>query len=107
MSGEQRRDYGVPFFGGINSPRLFAGVERTALGWVLAPAAGFGMLAFQMPLLGWRQFAAGGLAALVLVCGLWGLRRVARHDPMFWRVSRKNRRYRRFYPARSTPCRDR
>lgn len=107
MSGERRQDYGVPFFAGVNSPRLFAGVERTALGWVLAPTAGFAMLAFQMPLLSWRQAAAAGLAALVLMGGLWGLRRVARHDPLFWKVSRMSRRYRRFYPARSTPQRSR
>lgn len=107
MSSESKQDFGVPFFAGVNSPRLFAGVERTALGWVIAPAAGFGMLAFQMPLLSSRQFAAAALAALVLIGGLWGLRRVARHDPIFWRVSRRNRRYRRFYPARSTPYRSR
>ena len=43
MSSESKQDFGVPFFAGVNSPRLFAGVERTALGWVIAPAAGFGM----------------------------------------------------------------
>lgn len=65
------------------------------------------MLAFQMPILSWRQFAAGGLAAFVVILGLWVLRRVARHDPIFWKVSRRSRRYRPHYPARSTPYRSR
>ena len=41
----------------------------------------------------------------ILSGGLAVLRRMARDDPQFWAVYRRNRRYRAYYPARSTPWR--
>lgn len=79
---------------------LMAGCERTGFALVIGAVAGLGMIAWQ----DWSILAA--LGALLFGCaGLPLLRRMARHDPMWWKVYTRNRRYARFYPARSTPFR--
>ena len=79
---------------------LMAGCERTGFGLVVAAGAGLLMLAWQS----WSIPACmGGIT--ILLGGLAVLRRMARHDPQWWAVYRRNRRYKAFYPARSTPFR--
>lgn len=79
---------------------LVGGCERTGFGLVVGAGAGLLELAWQS----WSVVAAAG-GALFLTLGLTALRRMARSDPQFWAVYRRNRRYRAFYPARSTPFR--
>ena len=81
-------------------PLLIGGCERTGCGLVGGAGAGLLMLAWQS----WSVVAAAGGAG-ILSGGLAVLRRMARDDPQFWAVYRRNRRYRAFYPARSTPWR--
>jgi type IV secretion system protein TrbD len=47
-------------------------------------------------------------AGLLWFLGLWGLRALAKADPLLRQVYLRHRRYRKFYAARSTPwCNDR
>ena len=84
----------------LTRPLLIGGCERTGFGLVVGAGAGLLMLAWQS----WSVVAAAG-GASILSGGLAVLRRMARNDPQFWAVYRRNRRYRAFYPARSTPWR--
>lgn len=84
----------------LTRPLLIGGCERTGFGLVVGAGAGLLMLAWQS----WSIVAAAGGAG-ILSGGLAVLRRMARNDPQFWAVYRRNRRYRAFYPARSTPWR--
>ena len=84
----------------LTRPLLIGGCERTGFGLVVGAGAGLLMLAWQS----WSVVAAAGGAG-ILSGGLAVLRRMARNDPQFWAVYRRNRRYRAFYPARSTPWR--
>ena len=79
---------------------LVNGCERTPFGLVMAGVAGLGTVTWQD-----RSIVAGVCALLLGTVGLTLLRRMARHDPLFWRVYQRNRRYKSFYPARSTPWR--
>jgi type IV secretion system protein TrbD len=56
-------------------------------------------------------FSAVELRATVVgiglwVASLWALRRMAKADPLMRQVYMRQRRYRTYYPARSTPFRD-
>ncbi len=84
----------------LTRPLLIGGCERTGFGLVVGAGAGLLMLAWQS----WSVVAAAGGAG-ILSGGLAVLRRMARNDPQFWAVYRRNRRYRAYYPARSTPWR--
>jgi len=84
----------------LTRPLLIGGCERTGFGLVVGAGAGLLMLAWQS----WSVVAAVGGAG-ILFGGLAVLRRMARRDPQFWAVYRRNRRYRAYYPARSTPFR--
>ncbi len=84
----------------LTRPLLIGGCERTGFGLVVGAGAGLLMLAWQS----WSVVAAVEGAA-ILFGGLAVLRRMARRDPQFWAVYRRNRSYRAYYPARSTPYR--
>lgn len=102
MSGTDTapRRSGLAISQALTRPQLVAGCERTGFGLVAGAGAGLLMLAWQS----WSPVPAAG-GALFLTLGLAGLRRMARNDPQFWAVYRRNRRYRASYPARSTPWR--
>lgn len=102
MSGTDTapRRSGLAISQALTRPLLVAGCERTGFGLVVAAGAGLLMLAWQS----WSVVAAVG-GVFFLTLGLTALRRMARSDPQFWEVYRRNRRYRISYPARSTPWR--
>ena len=60
------------------------------------------LLTIQMASRGW-YFIVLGIAFWLL--SLWGLRRMAKADPLLRQVYTANLRYRRYYPARSRPWR--
>ena len=91
---------GIMISQALTRPLLIGGCERTGFGLVMGAGAGLLMLAWQS----WSLVAAAGGAG-ILSGGLAALRWMARNDPQFWAVYRRNRRYRAFYPARSTPWR--
>ena len=91
---------GIMISQALTRPLLIGGCERTGFGLVVGAGAGLLMLAWQS----WSVVAAAGGAG-ILSGGLAALRWMARNDPQFWAVYRRNRRYRAFYPARSTPWR--
>ncbi len=91
---------GIKISQALTRPLLIGGCERTGFGLVAGAGAGLLMLAWQS----WSVVAGAGGAGF-LIGGLALLRRMARNDPQFWAVYRQNRRYRAFYPARSTPWR--
>ena len=102
MSGTDTRPSksGLAISQALTRPQLVAGCERAGFGLATGAGAGLVMLAWQS----WSPVAAAG-GVLFLTLGLTLLRRMARNDPQFWAVYQRNRRYRAFYPARSTPWR--
>ncbi len=96
----RRGTTGLAISQALTRPLLIGGCERTGFGLVVGAGAGLLMLAWQS----WSVVAAAGGAG-ILFGGLSVLRRMARRDPQFWAVYRRNRRYRAYYPARSTPFR--
>lgn len=97
---QEARRRGLAISQALTRVLLMAGCERTGFALVMGAVAGLGMIAWQ----DWSILAALG-ALLFGTAGLSALRATARHDPMWWKVYTRNRRYARFYPARSTPFR--
>ena len=88
----------VPIHRAGNRPTLFMGGDRELV--MMA-----GLLAFAL------IFSAQELRATIAGLALWfgalyGCRLMAKHDPLMRRVYLRHRRYRRYYPARSTPFRN-
>jgi type IV secretion system protein VirB3 len=96
---------GAAYFTSLDGGMLVFGCERTPFGIVVG--AGIGPLYVALFALLSGSFLVAAIAAaagVALLCGgIYALRRMARHDPMMVRVYLRNRRYRRFYPARSGP----
>ena len=96
---------GAMYFRSLHAPKLFAGCEQVPLGIVFG--LGVGPLWVGINAILSRSYWFGGIVAglglAVLLGGLYALRQLAKHDPIFVRAYRRNRKYRTFYPARSTP----
>lgn len=87
----------VPFLRVLWRPQLFAGGERGLMLFVTG-------VAIILPVYGMN------ILSVVIGVGLWCLaipclRWVAKMDPQFTDVYRRQLKYQRFYPARSTPYR--
>lgn len=96
---------GVPYFRALDGKMLVFGCERTPLALVAGAASApayVGFFAFLRQ--SWLAAALGlGVGAAAFFLGVYALRRMAKADPMMCRTYLRNRRYRRHYPARSTP----
>lgn len=88
----------IPIHRAGNRPNLFMGGDRELVMFA-------GLLAFAL------IFSAQELRATVAGLALWfgtlsGCRLMAKHDPQLRHVYLRHRRYRQYYPARSTPFRN-
>jgi type IV secretion system protein VirB3 len=87
----------VPIHRALHRPNLLLGAEREPVLYTLIVA-----FTLVFAALSWPAFLVG--AALWFI-GLGVLRQLAKADPHMTRVYPRHIRYRRYYPARSTPFR--
>ena len=90
----------VPFFPSLTTPILVSGGERKPAGLVIG--TGLGLLA-----LAWNLWSVVCLVlgVLILSCGLYAVRQMAKRDPMMAEVYRRFLWYPAHLPARSSPFR--
>jgi type IV secretory pathway TrbD component len=94
----------APYFRSLMGTTLYAGCERTPFALTVGAALIPGYLGFQATLAGaWIHGPAGMALGLgIFIGGIAWLRWLARKEPMAFRLWLRNRRYRRFYPAKAS-----
>jgi len=87
----------VPIRRAGNRPNLFMGGDRELVMFS-------GVLSFAL-IFSAQEYRATAFGLLLWFTTLYACRLMAKHDPLMRQVYLRHRRYRRYYPARSTPFR--
>lgn len=95
MSVENERDNSIPLHRALTRPMLMLGGERE---FVLMLAVLAGVFIFSL-----AQLWAAIVGVMLWLAGMFFLVRAGRYDPQLSKTGIRSLRYRRFYPADTTP----
>ena len=95
MAHEEKDDPSIPLHRSLIRPMLMLGGERE---FVLMLAVLCGIFIFSL-----AKLWAAGVGVAIWLVGMFFMTRAGRYDPQLSKTGIRSLRYRRFYPADSTP----